>query len=126
MSTQRREDLRQRLSCTECRGGLAQILHILLAMFDRAIARVGTAPPETADLLATARLATNSLQSDYRITQFVRFVRLAREGIRHGSHSSPPSRAGDRAVFGIPATPRSSHLHIPSPSGFASLSPALP
>jgi len=128
MSTQRRENHRQRRSCTERRGGSGQIWLIFLAWFARAIAKVGTAPQSATDSfsLSTAWLATNSLQLDYRTTQFVRFVRLAREGIRLGSHSSPSPITGERTDKGIPATLRSSLLHIPSPSGFAHLSPALP
>jgi hypothetical protein len=126
MSTQRRENHRQRRSCTERRGGSGQIWLIFLAWFARAIAKVGTAPPETMDSFSSEWLATNSLQLDYRTTQFVRFVRLAREGIRLGSHSSPSPITGERTDKGIPATLRSSLLHIPSPSGFAHLSPALP
>jgi len=141
MSTQRRENhstpatktyrrgprkLWQRRSCTERREGSEQIWLIFLAWFARAIAKVGTAPQSAISSLLTARLATNSLQLDYRTTQFVRFVRLAREGIRLGSHSSPSPITGERADKGIPATPRSSLLLIPSPSGFAHLYPALP
>jgi hypothetical protein len=70
---------------------------------------------------ATARLATNSLQSDYRITQIVRLVhcvRLAPSGIRHSSqncYSSPPPGAGRHANLGTPATPWSSPLAHPLP-----------
>ena len=132
MSTQRRENHRQRRSCTERRGGSEQIWLIFLAWFARAIAMargiamVGTAPPETMNSSSLGRLATNSLQSDYRNTQFVRSVRLAREGIRLGSHSSPSPITGERTDKGIPATLRSSLLDIPAPSGFVGLSPALP
>ncbi len=156
MSTQRRENhstpatktnrpgprkLWQRRSCTERRGGSEQIWLIFLAWFARAIAMVGTAPRRSINLLTAAcfhpidedlslgapeALATNSLQTDYRSTQFVRFVRLAREGIRLGSHSSPSPITGERTDKGIPATLRSSLLEVPSPSGFARLSPALP
>ena len=141
MSTQRREDLRQRRSCTERGEGLGQIWPIFLAWFVRAIAKVGTAPPEAMDSSSPERfrptdedlssaapewLATNSLQTDYHTTQFVRFVRLAREGIRLSSRSSQSPIPSERKNKGIPATLRSSLLHIPAPSGFAHLSPALP
>ena len=126
MSTQRREDLRQCRSCTKRWEGLGQIWPIFLAWFVRAIAKVGTAPPKAAKPLCTVRVATNSLQMDYHTTQFVRFVRLAREGIRLGSHSSPSPITGERTDKGIPATLRSSLLDIPAPSGFVPLSPALP
>jgi hypothetical protein len=140
MSTQRRQDLctpatktRRRgprgkhiRGCTERVEGLGQIWLAFLAWIARAIARVGTAPLEKVNLIFPTRLATNSLQLDYRTIQFVRFVRLAREGIRLGSHSSPSPIAGDLKNTGIPATPRSSFPHIPAPSGFSRLSPALP
>jgi hypothetical protein len=106
--------------------GLGQIWLAFLAWIACAIARVGTAPLEKVNLFFPARLATNSLQLDYRNLQFVRFVRLAREGIRHGSHSSPSPIIGGLKNTGIPATPRSSFPHIPAPPGFALLSPALP
>jgi hypothetical protein len=84
------------------------------------------APLEKIHLFFPARMATNSLQLDYRTIQFVRFVQLAREGIRLGSPSSPSPIAGDLQNASIPATPGSSFPHIPAPSGFAHLSPALP
>jgi hypothetical protein len=126
MSTQRREDLRQCRSCTKRWEGLGQIWPIFLAWFVRAIAKVGTAPPKAAKPLCTVRVATNSLQMDYHTTQFVRFVRLAREGIRLSSRSSQSPIPSDHTNRGIPATLRLSLLHIPAPSGFAHLSPALP
>ncbi|MGA9669491.1 MAG: hypothetical protein WBQ94_09800, partial [Terracidiphilus sp.] len=95
MSTQRRESLWQRRSCTERRGGSEQIWLIFLAWIVRAIATVGTAPPQTAKSLWTVRVATNSLQTDYRTTQFVRFVQLAREGIRPSLYDSPSPIIGD-------------------------------
>ena len=126
MSTQRRENLWQpRNGANDAKKSEPARL-APVAQHGRAYAKVGTAPPKTTDSLLKAWLATNSLQLDYRTTQFVRFVRLAREGIRLGSHSSPSPITGERTDKGIPATLRSSLLHIPSPSGFAHLSPALP
>jgi hypothetical protein len=115
----------QRTNCTDSAGALRQKNFAPFARQVRAYAKVGTAPPHTAERLhpsdknpspgAPARLATNSLQSDYRTTQFVR------QHIGHISRSSPPSGAGKRAATGTPATYRSSHPLISSPSAFEPL-----
>ncbi len=120
MSTQRREDLWQRRSCTERGGGTSQFWFALLAWFVRAIARVGTAPPQAVFKLPAARLATNSLQSGHRNTQ------LDRQEICLTSPSSPPLRAGRSATTGTPATRRSSLPLIPPPSVLERLHLSLP
>ena len=106
MSTQRRENRWQRISCTESAGasGLASRAPITR---HRARASGGTAPPAT-----SAWLATNSLQSGYRIVQ------LVLQDLRHGS---PPSGAVPGAATGTAATHGSDLPHIPSPSGHARL-----
>ena len=69
------------------------------------------------------RLATNSLQSGYRIVKPVRFVQIVGQDLRHGS---PPFRAGRGAETGTPANHGSSLRHISPPSGHARLHPTLP
>jgi hypothetical protein len=109
MSTQRRENRWQRRSCTERVG----------KVFPGSIARRsctdvngGTAPPGFSEWLAT-----NSLQSGYRIVQ------LVLQDLRHGS---PPFGAVPGAATGTPATHGVPPPHIPSPSGLAPLHPTLP
>jgi hypothetical protein len=126
MSTQRREngstpatktcrrgprDRWQRTSCTESAKGLGQIWLTFIALFVRAIAKVGTAPLHAGTRLQAVRLATNSLQTGHRTTQPVR------QEICRISHSSPPLRAASRAIPGTPATRRSSLSLTPAPSG---------
>ena len=111
MSTQRRENRWQRRSCTESAKGLGQIWLSFIALFVRAIAKVGTAPPQTINRLSAAWLATNSLQTGHLTTQPVR------QEICRTSHSSPPLRAASRAIPGTPATRRSSLPLTPAPSG---------
>jgi len=103
MSTQRRENRGRHRSCKEREGELRLPGHAPSAQYACAHATVGTAPPlatarfdpsdEDPSLGPPARLATNSLPSDYRTTQIVRLVhcvRLTPSGIRHSSHGSPP------------------------------------
>ena len=118
MSTQRRENRWQRRSCTERDGAFRPLGPTPAAQYACAHAMVGTAPPAT-----QAWLATNSLQSDYRTTQLVRFVKLAPSG---NLHSSPPPGAAFHANLGKSAFLRSSLSYTPFPSEFARLSPALP
>ena len=118
MSTQRRENRWQRTSCTGRVRASEQVSSAQIARQVRANANGGTAPPRT-----SVRLATNSLQSDYRSIQIVRPVRFFRIDIRRGS---PPPGAGNRTDTGSPATHGSSPPPIPFPSGFARLHPALP
>jgi hypothetical protein len=113
MSTQRREDRTQR-NCTECAKGLSQIWLIVLAWFARAAAAVGTAPLEETAWFRTARLATNSLQSDRLFAQLATFVE---QDIRRGS--PPPGTANRQAGF------RSSHRLTPIPSVLVSVHPPL-
>ena len=113
MSTQRREDRTQR-NCTECAKGLGQIWLIVLAWFARAAATVGTAPLQETGWFSTARLATNSLQSDRLFAQLASFVS---QDIRRGS--PPTGTANRQAGF------RSSHRLTPIPSALASVHPPL-
>jgi hypothetical protein len=130
MSTQRRENRRQRSSCTEHAEGSRHIWLLFLAWFARAFAAVGTAPlpailrlPEASfhpsDKIQSPGtpgwLATNSLQLGHRTTQPVR------QEICRTSHSAPPLRAARRAIPGTPATRRSSLPLTPAPSGLVSV-----
>jgi hypothetical protein len=126
MSTQRRENRWQRISCTQ-RGsdsgvpgdrsssqgwkvsGLA--IPAPIAQHGRAYAKVGTAPPKT-----SAWLATNSLQSDHCTIKF------AKQNIRR---SSPSPGTGCRAACATLANHRSSLPRIASPSGLVRLHPTL-
>ena len=136
MSTQRRASHWQHGSCMERAGVLRHICLSPVARYDHVRAKIGTAPPEKLVRYrpndqkpssgAPEWLATNSLLSDYRTKQLVRFVRIVQQDIRSSSVSSPPLRAGDRANFGTPATQRSSLSHLPFPSGFARLHPTSP
>ena len=138
MSTQRRADRStpatktchwgprrwQRTSCTDRTKDLGRISASLTVRKHCAHANRGTAPPgvlakgEEASLMAP--VATNSLQSDYRI------VKLFKRDVSHSSQSSPPFGAGNRAVCGPPASFGLSLTPVPSPSGFAPLHPTLP
>ena len=135
MSTQRRENRGRRTSCTDGAIGLSQIWFVFFAWFVRAIASVGTAPPNAAIGLPSAsfhpsdrdlspgapkRLATNSLQLGHRITKPVR------QEICRTSHSSPPIRAGRWVSAGTPATRRSSLPLTPAPSGLECIHLSLP
>jgi hypothetical protein len=119
MSTQRRESRWRRTSYTERTEASRHTSLASDMQYGRAYANSGTAPPGT-----PARLATNSLQTDHHLEQFVRCVQLVRLATRCGS--PPPRGAGRCAATGTPATHRSSLLHIPIPSGFALLHPTLP
>ena len=133
MSTQRREDrstpatntcrrgLRyrwQRTSCTDSARASGCLCLGLAARNGRANAAVGTAPPSY-----LVRLATNSLQSDYRTASLVRLIPF---DIRQSMRSSPPAPDAERAASGRPAMHGSSLRHAPIPPGFASLHPPLP
>jgi hypothetical protein len=130
MSTQRRENRRQRRSCMERRQVSDQIWFALLAWFVRAIATVGTAPPSVQASFhpsdknlspgTPARLATKSLQLGHRTTK------LVRQDFCRTSCSSPPLRAARCAIVGIPTTRRLSLPLTPSPSNLERLHPSLP
>jgi len=129
MSTQRRENHStpstkiyrrgprnwQRKNCTDVVKGADQIWLALIAWFARAMARVGTAPPDK-----SARLATNSLQMGHRNTQLVRLHH------RRAPHNPPPNWAARHATTGTPATRRSSLPLTPTPSVLERLHPSLP
>jgi hypothetical protein len=147
MSTQRRENRWQRRNCTErarAPGVPGDRVSPLgweasdhsssspIARQDCAYANGGTAPPQIA-----AWLATNSLQSDYRIVQlvqlfqlfqlvqlvhFVQLVQFVPQDIRHGS----PPGAERRAVACTQTTHGSSLPRVPLPSGFSGFHPTLP
>src|ERR1700722_17228569 len=99
MSTQRRED-RATPTTPFCRRS--------------ADATVGTAPPR----IASARVATKSLQSDHHQISLVQLDRTAPQDIRRDF--APLDRA-DRTV-----RRRSSQPHIPFPSVLDCLHPACP
>jgi hypothetical protein len=124
MSTQRREngptpatktcrrgprDRWQRTSCTELSSGSGQLWLLFITWFARALAKVGTAPPQEVAWLPMAWTATNSLQSDHT-------TKLVRQDLRRTSRSSPPIWAARGATIGTPATRRSSLPLIPFPS----------
>ena len=115
MSTQRRENRWQRLTCTERRDAPEPSSSGPFALNARVRAMVGTAPPQHA-----ARLATNSLQADYRS------VRLIPQDFRHSSRSAPPSPAAARAASAGPAAHALSLRRIPHPPALALLHPSLP
>jgi hypothetical protein len=134
MSTQRREvgcpkamnnyrqgsrDRWQQTTCTDRVDGLGRIWLLFMAWFVRAIATVGTAPPQEASSLPTAWTATDSLQSDHT-SKFVR------QDLRRTSRSSPPLGAGRYAITGIPVTRRSSLRLTPPPSELLSILPPSP
>jgi hypothetical protein len=146
MSTQRREDgyppatkndrretrdREQRIHCMDREHGLSQVWLRLMAWFIRAIATVGTAPPQEAAWLpmvcnrpsdedlsrgALDRSDANSLQSDHNL-------KLVRQDLRRTSRSSPPTQAGFRATPGTLATRRSSLRLTPPPSELEPLHP---
>jgi hypothetical protein len=130
-----------------------------IAQKSRAHAKVGTAPPATparfdpsdevgagapfrvgASPGARDRLATNSLQSDYRTTKLVQHVRLVEfvqfvpllmvpsvpRDTRHKARSAPPSRAGVSAATRTLTALGSSISFIPFPSGLVRLHPTWP
>jgi hypothetical protein len=137
MSTQRPEDRWQRTSCTHGAGAFRHLSSAPIAQHGSGQAKVGT---------ATERLATNSLQSDYRNLQIVQLVRIVqfvqlarfllhlavqsavreRHEKRHNARSSPPSGATLSATTGTLTTLGSSLSFIPSPSGLDSLHSTLP
>jgi hypothetical protein len=144
MSTQRREDRSipatkicrrgprnrwQRTSCTGRARNQGDSTPGLSARLGSTQASGGTVPPrssacppidKTLSLEIKARLATNSLQSDYRI---VKLVQIVRQDFRLGS---PPFRVGFGRATGAPATHGSSPPHIPSPCIDARFHPTLP
>jgi hypothetical protein len=150
MSTQKRENRWQRMSCVERAGAFgnpgdrlsllgrqARVFPSLahIARYVCAIASGETAPllsilwsawawfhASDKDLSPEApeQLATKFLQSDCPIGQLVQPV------IKVNRRGSPPSGAGRRGALGMPASPRSSLPHIPCPSGFARFHHTLP
>ena len=120
MSTQRREDSRQQRSCTDVAKGMNQIWFVFIAWFARAIARVGTAPPQAVDRPPAKWLATNSLPLGHRTSK------LVRQDFRRTPPSSPPTWAARNATTGTPATRRSSLPLTPAPPELERLHPSLP
>jgi hypothetical protein len=116
MSTQRRENRLRTTGCMERALDFGEVCQTPSAQFAHAHASGGTAPRG----FFPAKLATNSLQSDYRSTRMVRLVSL---NIRRGS---PPSGAGRRATAVTLKSFGSSLPHIPSSSGLARLYLTLP
>jgi hypothetical protein len=132
MSTQRRENRWQR-SCTEGAeaSGLARKAPWMRRI--RATASGGTAP-----LDLRAGLATNSLQSDYRIVQLLHFVRLFKllqlvqlvqlvQFARQDERSSPPPPGAEHRTAILPQTTHGvSFSRHPSPPGPPCLPPNWP
>ena len=133
MSTQRRASYWKRSSCTQGANASGHTGPGLAARNGRADANGGTAPLELSVSFHPSdknlspgtpeRLATNSLQSDYRIARLVRLVPF---DIRQSSRSSPPTPGAERAATGRPAMHGSSLRHIPIPPGSEHLHPPLP
>jgi hypothetical protein len=120
MSTQKRENRWQRMSCRERAGVGSFPLPTQFARHVCAIAKVGTAPLLSIFWSAYAWLATKFLQMDYLIRQLVRPVSVARH------RGSQPPGVVRRAAVGIQASPRSSLPHISLLSGFAHFRRSLP
>jgi hypothetical protein len=124
----------RRTSCTQRAGAPGHTSPAPVARESRARANGGTAPPAL-----SARLATNSLQSDCRTMKFVQLVRFvqfvqfvprlvepsATRNTRHKARSAPPSGAGFGAATGSLATVGSSLSFISSPAGLTRLHPTL-
>jgi hypothetical protein len=148
MSTQRRASRWQRSSCTQGAQAWGHIGPGLAAPYGCAYANGGTAPPGTPERFHPSderlspgtperfhpsderlspgtpeRLATNSLQSDYRIARLVRLVPF---DIRQSLRSSPPTPGANSAAIGRPAMHGLSLRHIPIPPGFEHLHSPLP
>ncbi len=136
MSTQKRENRWQRITCTERAGAWVRLNPApALARFACAFAIGKTAPLLSLLGLAWAwlrcsdiypslgepnRLATEFLRSDHLNRQVVQPVL---EAHRRGS---PPYAAGRHAGFGTAKSVRFSLPLLPSPSGFAPLPFCLP
>ncbi len=136
MSTQRRENRWRYIDCSGCAEVLGIAIPVPKTGRVRANARGGTAPPES-----SARLATISLQSGFRILQLVQFVQFVqrvllvqivqlvqffqfvRSGLRR---CTLPFGASVGAASGRPANYGFSLPRIPSPPGFSRLPLTLP
>jgi len=120
----------QRRSRTDHANELSQIWLGFVAWFARAMASVGTAPPQEAKwLLAVCfgpsdkdlspgtpeQPATNSLQSDHSTTK------LVRQDLRRKARSAPPVWGGRRVPIGMAATRRSSVPLTPSTAPLVSI-----
>jgi hypothetical protein len=108
MNTQRRENRWQRSGCTESAIASGPGFPTPIVLHRRALATVGTAPPNI-----LARLATNSLQSDQSYLNLVKSAWFVPQDIRR---SLLPPEAGTRAATGKITTHRSFLPFIPSPS----------
>ena len=115
MSTQRRENRLRPTGCIDRGGSYGLSSLVFFALYVHAHASGGTAPPGF-----PVRLATNSLQSDYRNTQLDRLVPL---NTRLGF---PPPGGSRRAAAVTLKFFGSSSQHILSSSGLARLHPSLP
>ena len=133
MSTQRRENRWRQIGCLNGAEVLGFGFPDPKAGRVRANANGGTAPPifpasfhpsdEDLSPGTPERLATNSLQSGYRIVKLVQFVLNVRRVVLQ---VSPPFGAGLGPATGMPTTHGLPPPHLPSPSGLAHLHPALP
>ena len=135
MSTQKRENRWQRITCTERAGipgapgdrasssglsGWALPSPANVARYVCAIASGGTAPFMSMVLSVWVWLATKFLQTDQPIRQ------LVRPALKAHRRGSPPPGACRHAVLGTLASPRSSLPPIPFPPGFAPFRLHLP
>lgn len=136
MSTQRRENRWQRLSCAhraEASSVLSDVYSSLgvgilepvsatpRTRLGRAVASGGTAPLLSTVWLALAWLATNSLLSDLRTRVLNRLSKL---GLPYGL--PPVTRAGRRAITNTSAERSLSFPHIPNLPGLTRVYPTLP
>jgi hypothetical protein len=154
MSTQRRESRStpatktsrwgpryrwRRTSCTSRAGVSGEVFPASIARIGCADASDGTAPPvflanfhpSDVDLSpgTPVRLATNSLQSGYRIVQLVQvflLVQVVQVVLQNSRRSAPPLWAGSGTATGTSANHRSPLPRIPFPSGHAPFHPSLP
>ena len=121
MSTQKRENRSQRLSCSDRAGwgafpGSRHVARLIWAT----AANGRTAPLLSIFWSAMAWAATKFLHSDHHIRQLVRPV------LKADRRGSPPPQVRFRAALGKQASPRSSIPRIPYPSGPVSLHRPLP
>ena len=121
MSTQKRENRSQRLSCSDRAGwgafpGSRHVARLIWAT----AANGRTAPLLSIFWSAMAWMATKFLHSDHPIRQLVRPV------LKADRRGSPPPQVRSRAALGKQASPRSSIPHISYPSGPVNLHRPLP
>ncbi len=104
-----------RLLCASANGVTAPLLSILWSMWAWFHSSDRDQSPGT-----PFRTATNFLQSDRPLRQ------LVQPAFRAGRRGSPPFGVGCRAAFETLASPRSSFLFVPFPSGLERFHLSLP